>query len=315
MSWSRGIVAALVLALACGKDKSGEPARAEQAVLGYGQGSQGGGAGGVGGEIGTGGSRGAVSATRVAAAMPMTGDVSAALRSENATPARLASPTPDAADVTMIIRTGNATIKVDSLGPAVARLRVLATSLGGYVGNTSIQTGADQLRSATVEIKVPASRWPLLLAGIKPVGTLEAQNESAEDVGEEFVDVQARVANSRRLEERLIALLANRTGKLQDALQVERELARVREEIDRYEGRIRYLRSRTSISTMMVTLHEPAPVLGTRPGDNPIADAFRDAWRGFVGLVAFAIASLGVVVPLGVVGWVLWRVMRKRPKA
>ncbi len=306
MSWSRGIVAALLLALACGKDKSAQQARGENGavapnfappgspVVSYAPDADVRQAGAVG---------------RVAA--PMAREVTVDLAATTPS-AQLATPTPDAADITMIIRTGNATIRVDSLGPAVARLRALATSLGGYVGNTSIQTGADQLRSATVEIKVPASRWPLLLAGIKPIGTLEAQNESAEDVGEEFVDVQARVANSRRLEERLIALLANRTGKLQDALQVERELARVREEIDRYEGRIRYLRSRTSISTMMVVVHEPAPVLGTRPGDSPIADAFRDAWRGFVGLVAFAIASLGVVVPLGVVGWVAWRVVRKR---
>ena len=309
MSWSRGIVAALVLALACGKDKSAQPARGEKEAVSVNL-SQGGRP--VASDASVGEARRAGALSRGAAPTAL------AARVDNAgeTPsAELASPTPDAADITMIIRTGTATIKVDSLGPAVARLRALATSLGGYVGNTSIQTGADQLRSATVEIKVPASRWPLLLAGIKPIGTLEAQNESAEDVGEEFVDVQARVANSRRLEERLIALLANRTGKLQDALQVERELARVREEIDRYEGRIRYLRSRTSISTMMVMLHEPAPVLGTRPGDSPIADAFRDAWRGFVGLVAFAIASLGVVVPLGVVGWVAWWVVRKRRKA
>lgn len=306
MSWSRGIVAALALALACTKDKSAQPARGENEAVTVNVAPSG---RPVTSDAPEADVRSTGAIGRVAA--PMT----QAARVDNAgetPPAQLASPTPDASDITMIIRTGNATIKVDSLGPAVARLRALATSLGGYVGNTSIQTGADQLRSATVEIKVPASRWPLLLAGIKPVGTLEAQNESAEDVGEEFVDVQARVANSRRLEERLIALLANRTGKLQDALQVERELARVREEIDRYEGRIRYLRSRTSISTMMVMLHEPAPVLGTRPGDSPIADAFRDAWRGFVGLVAFAIASLGVVVPLGVVGWVLWRVVRKR---
>ena len=310
MSWSRGIVAALVLALACGKDKSAQPARGENEAVTVNL-SQGGRP--VASDASVGEARRAGALSRGAAPMAFAADSAGAVRETPS--AELASPTPAAADLTMIIRTGNATIRVDSLGPAVARLRALATSLGGYVGNTSIQTGADQLRSATVEIKVPASRWPLLLAGIKPIGTLEAQNESAEDVGEEFVDVQARVANSRRLEERLIALLANRTGKLQDALQVERELARVREEIDRYEGRIRYLRSRTSISTMMVMLHEPAPVLGTRPGDSPIADAFRDAWRGFVGLVAFAIASLGVVVPLGVVGWVAWWVVRKRRKA
>lgn len=218
---------------------------------------------------------------------------------------------PDAATA-MIIRTGTASIKVDSLEPAVARIRTLAQALGGFVGNTSMQTGKDQLRSAMIEVKVPAERWPQLLTGLKPIGTLESQDESAQDVGEEFVDVQARVANSRRLEERLIALLANRTGKLQDALQVERELARVREEIDRYEGRIRYLRTRTAVSTMVITVHEPAPVLGARPGQNPIADAFRNAWQIFVGLVALLISSMGVLIPVGLVVWLVWR-RKNRP--
>jgi uncharacterized membrane protein YccC len=123
--------------------------------------------------------------------------------------------------------------------------------------------------------------------------------------------VQARVAISRRLEQRLIALLANRTGKLQDALEVERELARVREEIDRYEGRIRYLQTRTAISTMTVTIHEPGPVLGAKPGASPIADAFRDAWRLFVGVIAFLIASLGVLIPLGLVALLAWWIVRR----
>ncbi|HET9004850.1 MAG TPA: DUF4349 domain-containing protein [Gemmatimonadaceae bacterium] len=220
------------------------------------------------------------------------------------------SPSP-AATTAMIIRTGTATIKVDSLEPAVARLRALATSVGGYVGNTSMQTGSDQLRSATVEIKVPAARWGQLVSGLKPIGTLESVQESAQDVGEEFVDVQARVSNAKRLEARLIDLLANRTGKLSDALQVERELARVREEIERYEGRIRYLRTQTAVSTMTVNVHEPLPVLGSHPGDNPIAQAFRDAWRIFVGVIAFLISSLGILIPLGILAWLVW-MMRGR---
>lgn len=254
----------------------------------------------------------------------LVGDVSARLRGEDAMSTEpvmmtmadtIAAPEPPASGVqspspaaatAMIIRTGNATIKVDSLEPAVARLRALATSVGGYVGNTSMQTGSDQLRSATVEIKVPAARWGQLVSGLKPIGTLESVQESAEDVGEEFVDVQARVSNAKRLEARLIDLLANRTGKLSDALQVERELARVREEIERYEGRIRYLRTQTAVSTMTVNVHEPLPVLGSHPGDNPIAQAFRDAWRIFVGVIAFLISSLGVLVPLMLIGWVVW---------
>ena len=310
MSWSRVTFAAVVVpvvvvALACGTKESSQSAEEQKTVLGHGQGSQ-----------------------------PMIGDVSGVLQGPTAARVAVAKPAPpgsrtetegvdvssgsDPLDVptafeaAMIIRTGTAVIKVDSLEPSVVRLRMLAQSLGGYIGNTSMQTGKDQLRAATVEIKVPAARWGQLMSGLKPIGTLESQDENAEDVSEEFVDVQARVANSRRLEERLISLLANRTGKLSDVLSVERELARVREEIDRFEGRIRYLKSRTAVSTMTVTLHEPPPVLGSQPGQNPIADAFRNAWQIFVGLIAFLISSLGVIVPLGIIAWLLWRFARRR---
>ena len=58
----------------------------------------------------------------------------------------------------MIIRTGNAVIEVKSIDEGVARLRVIANQLGGYVGNTTVQSGKDQPKSAMVEIKVPSSR-------------------------------------------------------------------------------------------------------------------------------------------------------------
>jgi hypothetical protein len=85
----------------------------------------------------------------------------------------------------------------------------------------------------------------------------------------------------------------------------------VREEIDRFEGRLRYLRTRVAVSTLTVNLHEPHPVVGDYPGANPIPDAFRQAWRNFVGFVAGLIASLGILVPLGVILWVAWLVLRR----
>jgi hypothetical protein len=127
-------------------------------------------------------------------------------------------------------------------------------------------------------------------------------NVNAEDVGEEFVDLTARAANGRRLEERLLDLLGSRTGRLQDVLAVERELARVREEIERLDGRLRYLRTRAAMSTLSVTVHEPPPLV-SHPGRSPIVDAFRQAWRNFVGLLAGLIASLGIVVPVAGVAW------------
>jgi len=298
------VTAVAMAAVACEKGSSGgERAQSKRAYAGSEAGRAGAGSGAADEVYQLAAPQAAPAPAAVATSLP-SAEVAGA---EVAEPTdQLPSATRDSATPAMIIRTGTATIKVDSLEPAIVRLRALALSVGGYVGNTSMQTGTDQLRSATVEIKVPAPRWGQLVAGLKPIGTLEAENENAEDVGEEFVDVQARVANARRLETRLIDLLANRTAKLTDALQVERELARVREEIERYEGRMRYLRTRAAISTMTVTVHEPAPVLGSTPGQNPIAEAFRDAWRIFVGLIAFLISSLGVLIPLVVIGWVLW---------
>lgn len=215
----------------------------------------------------------------------------------------------------MLIRTGSASIEVDKLDPAIIKVRQLATQLGGYVANSSISGGRDQVRSATLELKIPAARYDQAIGGLNSIGKVEAVNTNVEDVGEEFVDVTARVANAKRLEERLVNLLITRTGKLEDVLAVERELARVREEIERYDGRIRFLKTRAAVSTLSVTVHEPAPLLGQTPGDNPILGAIRQAWRNFVGFVAWAIASLGVLVPvaaLAVAGWYVYRRVRGR---
>jgi len=201
----------------------------------------------------------------------------------------------------MIIRTGSATIEVDSLELAIEKVRLLAQRVGGYIANTSIQSGGEQMRAATLEIKLPASRWGEAITGLRPIGKVEAVNESAEDVGEEFVDLTARVTSARRLEERLVVILATRTGKLADVLAVERELARVREEIERYEGRLRYLRTRVAVSTLSVTVHEPAPIVGEYQGSSVIGEAFKNAWRNFVKFMAGLIASLGFLIPLGVI--------------
>lgn len=206
----------------------------------------------------------------------------------------------------MVIRTGQAFIEVEKVDAAVIRIRQLAVQFGGYIANSSMSGGRDQIRQATFELKIPAARYEGAVESLATIGKVETVSSNAQDVGEEFVDVTARVSNARRLEERLISLLANRTGKLDEVLRVERELARVREEIERYEGRLRFLTTRVATSTLTITVHEPSPILGSNPGENPIASALRRAWRNFVALLAGTIASLGVLIPLALVGAAGW---------
>lgn len=227
----------------------------------------------------------------------------------------------DSMPVSMIIRTGDASIEVDSLEKGIAAVRALPSRLGGYVANTSLQAGNKQTHTATLQLKIPSARFDEALVALNSIGKLESTNVSAEDVGEEYVDVSAQVANGRRLEQRLIELLATRTGKLSDVLEVERELARVRGEIDRQEGRLRYLRAHAATSTLSVTVHEPVPILGKQGSGGVIAQSFRQSWRNFVGFIAGFIEALGTLVPLAVflalVGYGVVKTARrvKRPVA
>lgn len=215
---------------------------------------------------------------------------------------------PDATN--MVIRTAVASVKVDSLEPALSALRQLAARVGGFVANAAIQSGQGQLRSATVEVKIPAARFDEAVAGLEPIGQLESSKVQADDVGEEYVDVTARMENARRLERRLIDLLATRTGKLADVLEVEQSLARVREEIERYEGRLRYLRAHTAMSTLTVYVHEPLPIVGSA-GTSVMGEAFRQAWRNFVMFLAVFVQALGVIIPLGALAAAGWLVTRR----
>jgi uncharacterized protein DUF4349 len=224
---------------------------------------------------------------------------------------------PGATDVlpNLVIRSGTAAMQVDSLDRAIALIHGLARRVGGFIGSSTTQSGRGAVPAATLEIRMPADRFEDAVDGLRPIGKVESVNVTAQDVGEEYVDVQARMANDHRLEARLIELVAQRTGKLSDVLAVEQELARVREEIERYQGRMRYLQSRAAVSTLSLTIHMPIPVVDEgSPG--VMGEAVRDAWRNFITVVAFLIQSLGVVVPLGVcalAGWLVLRRFRRPP--
>jgi hypothetical protein len=198
----------------------------------------------------------------------------------------------------MLIRNGEASVQVTRLDDAVTRLRQTAAQLGGFVANTSIVGGKEEYRSATLQIRVPSGQFDAMVTALGGLGKVESVSATVQDVGDEYVDLGARVANARHMEARLVEMLARRTGKLSEALTVEQELRRVREEIERYDARLKWLERKTALSSLQVAVHEPLSLLDQR-GPNPIAEAFAAAWRRAVGVVAWCIASLGVLVPLG----------------
>ena len=97
-------------------------------------------------------------------------------------------------------------------------------------------------------------------------------------------------------------------------LGVERELARVREEIERYEGRIRFLKAKVATSTLAISLFEPGPIVGN-PGANPIVEAFKQSWRNLVNATAALIGIAGGLVPvaaLAITAFLIYRRFRRK---
>ncbi|CAN5912434.1 hypothetical protein BH11GEM1_BH11GEM1_02010 [soil metagenome] len=211
------------------------------------------------------------------------------------------APLPPASDPagTMLVRHGEASVEVRHVDDAVARMRQAAAQFGGFVANTAVRSGKDEPQSASLEVRVPTAQFDGLLAALHTVGKVERITAGAEDVVEEYVDLGARAANARRVEARLIEMLATRTGKLSDVLTVEQELARVRQEIERHDARLRWLERRAALSSLTVALHEPVGLID-RPSPGPIVEAIGLAWQRTLGIIAWCIASLGILVPLGV---------------
>src|SRR5215204_5564822 len=196
----------------------------------------------------------------------------------------------------MLVRHGQASIEVKAVDDAVSRMRQTAAQFGGFVANTALRTGKDEERSAILQLRIPSAQFDGVVGALSQLGKVESVSVNAEDVAEEYVDLGARAANAR-----LVELLATRTGKLSDVLTVEQELARVRQETERYDARLRWLERRASLSSLDVTIHEKLPLIDSPRGRGPILEAFAEAWERMVGVIAWFIASLGILLPLGVI--------------
>ena len=182
------------------------------------------------------------------------------------------SPSAQAAQwARQIIYTCQVDLVVENYAEFERSLPNVVAAHGGYISKREANRQYNDGQSGQWIIRVPSSSYHDFLSGIDSVGFAERRVEDAQDVTEEFVDVDARLRNKKQLEHRILTMLEDRTGKLTDVLQIENELARVREMIERMEGRLRYLRDRTALATVTIHCREEAkytpasaPTFGSR---------------------------------------------------
>lgn len=164
-----------------------------------------------------------------------------------------------------LIKNATLTIETDDARNATDQLVAALQDMDGYVSN--LQESVDGLgrRSVSMQVRVPAAQFDACMTRAESIGKVLNKQITTQDVTEEYVDTDARTRNLKKTEERLLDHL-NRYGELNQVIQVEQELTRVRGEIERFEGRLKYLSHRAAYSTMTITLRE-------RPKAEPIVPA------------------------------------------
>lgn len=157
-------------------------------------------------------------------------------------PVSTPAPAPDAHDTSLLLRSAQLALAVFEVEKNVDAVEKIAVDAGGYLA----------LRGdRQITVRVPKTRFDDTIRRVERLGDVLHRNVSAEDVTDQYVDLELRLKNGRLVRARLEKLLEHATVK--DAVEIHRELAKVTDEIERLEGKIKLLADRVAFSTVTVT--------------------------------------------------------------
>lgn len=220
-----------------------------------------------------------------------------------------------------VIRTGSLTLRVDDASKRLAELRTLAETSGGFVASANT-TDNNGVKTAYVTLRVPNDKFRQVMEDAKKLAsTVFNENENAQDVTDQYVDLEARLKAAKAEEAQYLEIL-KRASDIEDTLNVTARLGEVRSRIEQMEGQMRYLNDRTTYATLSVTLTEEAkievPTRVWKPGET-----FRLAMRGLVEslqdladfLITGGVFLIGFVAPvllaLILAVWIAWRIVKR----
>lgn len=197
-----------------------------------------------------------------------------------------------------------------------------AGALACQVTGSRMNTEGGRRLEATLELRATPDWVARFRSGLaadveKSDGRILTSGVESEDLSRTIIDTGARVRALTALRDRLQALIASRPGKLGELLEIERELARVQGEIDASQSHLAHAQGRVATSKIILT-YESRDALDGRGLWSPIGDALGDFLELVVGVVAFLIRALAVVLPVAfLAGFGLWlaRARLSRAKA
>lgn len=158
----------------------------------------------------------------------------------------------------MIIRTGTINIEVEKFKDTEKKIFDASNRFSGYITNTTSNLNAGGKEQGSISVRIPSEKFDAFISEVNVFGRVMSQNFSGNDVTKEYIDLAARQKTQEELEKRLLQLLSERTAILTDVVEVEEKLSSVRENIERTEGRMKFLKDQSAFSSLTISLFEPS---------------------------------------------------------
>lgn len=197
--------------------------------------------------------------------------------------------------------------------------------MGGYVESSSVQgtrlvdKGQPSRRSANFQIRIPEDKFEGFMTAVGELGVVVNEQITGQDITGQYFDTETRVRTLKVQEERLLSLLA-RADKLTDIIEIERELSRIRFDIESLTGTLKGWDHMVQYSRVSVDVYEVEELREVEPKPenwfDRIIKAFRDSLKNLVSLfeniTIFMVAAVPYLAVLTVIGWGAWKILRRK---
>jgi Domain of unknown function (DUF4349) len=200
-----------------------------------------------------------------------------------------------------LIKNGSLTFKVSDMAETKKQIDKLVKETNGYPSN-EIQSNYDERLQSSVTVRIPAHKFDDFINTILKLATkVDSKNITTEDVTEEFIDTEARIKTKKELEIRYREIL-KQAKTVDEILSIESNLANVRTEIESAEGKLNYLKSQVSMSTINITYYQ---AIGTDFGfASKLVMSFKNGWEN---LLVFLIGLISIwPFVIGIAGLAFW---------
>lgn len=164
--------------------------------------------------------------------------------------------------------------------------------------------------SITINVRIPSQYFDSALTEIVgDVKKFDRKEVFIKDVTEEFMDIEARLKTKKELESRYLELL-KQTGKINEIMEIERELSQLRSDVESIEGRYKYLSNQVVYSTLNITFYKTSPIYVSV--GNKIAEGFAAGWNNLMLFFVFLVNLWPFLLIISAV--IFWRIRNKKQK-